>query len=96
VLAARQSEPDYRAGDDGTVPIRRLLGRNGKVRPSRRFDTIARDERIGSLRADGLTVRAIATEVGCSVGTVHRVLKSVRYQHYWPKGREIHLRKNSQ
>lgn len=35
-----------------------------------------RDEEIRSLRAGGQTVRAIADEVGCSVGTVHRVLSS--------------------
>ncbi|QGW56922.1 helix-turn-helix domain-containing protein [Corynebacterium pseudotuberculosis] len=27
--------------------------------------------------AKGLTMRAIATEIGCSVGTVHRYSKSV-------------------
>lgn len=31
----------------------------------------ARHERIRALRAEGMTYRAIAAEVGCSIGTVH-------------------------
>ncbi|ARX64196.1 Hypothetical protein Cp262_2089 [Corynebacterium pseudotuberculosis] len=33
--------------------------------------------RVQELCAKGLTMRAIATEIGCSVGTVHRYSKSV-------------------
>ncbi|WP_420898503.1 helix-turn-helix domain-containing protein [Cryobacterium lactosi] len=51
------------------------MGLDGKVRPSRRVDTTERDARISELRASGISIRAIATSVGCSVGTVHRVLK---------------------
>lgn len=35
-----------------------------------------RRERIRELRATGMTMRAIATELGCSVGTVHNALKA--------------------
>lgn len=31
--------------------------------------------RVAELRAQGLTMRAIADELGCSVGTVHRYVK---------------------
>lgn len=31
--------------------------------------------RVAELRAQGLTMRAIAKELGCSVGTVHRYAK---------------------
>lgn len=34
-----------------------------------------RHERIRALRAEGLTMRAIAEEIGCSVATVHYALK---------------------
>lgn len=34
-----------------------------------------RREMIRTLRADGLSMRAIADELGCSVGTVHNALK---------------------
>lgn len=33
-----------------------------------------RRERIRELRATGMTMRAIAAELGCSVGTVHNAL----------------------
>lgn len=36
-----------------------------------------RRERIRELRATGMTMRAIATELGCSVGTVHNALKGL-------------------
>jgi transposase len=36
-----------------------------------------RREKIRELRAGGMTMRAIATELGCSVGTVHGALKDV-------------------
>lgn len=35
-----------------------------------------RRERIRTLRVTGMTMRAIAAEVGCSVGTVHNALKT--------------------
>jgi DNA-binding NarL/FixJ family response regulator len=50
------------------------LGRDGKLRPDRRIDTTQRDALILKLRAEGKSLRAIATEAGCSVGTVHRVI----------------------
>lgn len=34
-----------------------------------------RRRKIRELREDGLSMRAIAAEVGCSVGTVHNALK---------------------
>lgn len=36
-----------------------------------------RRERIRELRETGLSYRAIAAEIGCSVGTVHNALKAV-------------------
>lgn len=36
----------------------------------------ARHERIRELRDKGLSYRAIAAEVGCSIGTVHNALKN--------------------
>jgi DNA-binding NarL/FixJ family response regulator len=50
------------------------LGLDGKWRPNRRFDTTRRDRRIVLIRSTGKSMRAIAAEIGCSVGTVHRVL----------------------
>jgi DNA-binding NarL/FixJ family response regulator len=35
-----------------------------------------RDDRIRELRAGGWSMREIAAEVGCSVGTVHYVINS--------------------
>lgn len=47
-----------------------------------RADYLARaDEKrrkVAELRAQGLTMRAIAAEIGCSVGTVHRYVKEAR------------------
>lgn len=37
-----------------------------------------RGEEILALRATGMTMRAIAAEVGCSVGTVHRHIAAAR------------------
>lgn len=34
--------------------------------------------RVRELRAQGLSMRAIATEIGCSVGTVHRYVKEAQ------------------
>ena len=37
---------------------------------------LARQERIRQLREQGLSYRAIAAEVECSIGTVHNALKA--------------------
>jgi DNA-binding transcriptional regulator YhcF (GntR family) len=76
VQRARAHAADYQTAEDGTITVGRTIGLDGKLRPSRRFDTTARDNRIRELGAGGRSVRAIAAEVGCSVGTVHRVLKT--------------------
>lgn len=60
--------------DDGSIQVPTRTGLDGKRRPGRRFDTTYRDQQIGQLRHDGQTVRQIATNLGCSVGTVHRTL----------------------
>ena len=53
--------------------------RNWTAEP--RADYIARADdkraRVQELRAKGLSMRAIAAEIGCSVGTVHRYVKEV-------------------
>lgn len=51
------------------------LGIDGKWRPNTRTDTTDRDTRIAVLHKDGLSMREIAADTGCSVGTVHRVLR---------------------
>jgi hypothetical protein len=76
VLRELQSDPDYQPDQDGTISVGWSVGLDGKKRPNRRFNTTARDTRIHELRTAGQSVRAIASDVGCSVGTVHRVLKS--------------------
>jgi DNA-binding NarL/FixJ family response regulator len=53
------------------------LGRDGKLRPDRRFDTTRRDAEIIELHDQGVSMREIAAKVGCSVGTVHRVIKKL-------------------
>ena len=50
------------------------LGLDGKWRPNRRVDNTSRDRNIVGLRATGRSMRDIAAEIGCSVGTVHRVI----------------------
>lgn len=40
-------------------------------------DAQKRRESIRELRKTGMSMRAIATEVGCSVGTVHNALKTI-------------------
>lgn len=52
-----------------------VVGLDGKVRPSRRLDTAGRDAEIRRLRSAEVSMRAIAAAVGCSLGTVHRVLR---------------------
>jgi transposase len=51
-----------------------IMGRDGKRRPDRRCDTSTRDARIIGLRHEGYSLREIASEVSCSVGTVHRIV----------------------
>jgi DNA invertase Pin-like site-specific DNA recombinase len=58
------------------VTVELTKGLDGKIRPSRRVDTSDRDEHIRKLRREGATIRAIAAEIGCSVGTVHRVIEN--------------------
>jgi hypothetical protein len=58
------------------------LGRDGKLRPDRRLDTSERDAEIYRLYAKGddlgsMSMREIAAKVGCSVGTVHRIIKKL-------------------
>jgi DNA-binding NarL/FixJ family response regulator len=52
-----------------------MTGADGKTRPSRQFDTAARDDWIREQYAAGKSMRAIAAEGQCSVGTVHRVVR---------------------
>jgi DNA-binding Lrp family transcriptional regulator len=71
VLKLTRAEPD----EDGMILVGKTLGLDGKVRPDRLVDTTDRDARIvRAYREEGKAMRAIASEVGCSVGTVHRVL----------------------
>jgi transposase len=51
-----------------------VISRNGHRYPGRRVDTTERDARIRRMRAQGAIMRVIAQEVGCGIGTVHRVL----------------------
>jgi DNA invertase Pin-like site-specific DNA recombinase len=67
-----------RAQESGRIPYG--PGLDGKQRPLIRYDTSERDEVIRERRMAGLSVRAIAAEVGVSVGTVHRVLVNARSQ----------------
>ncbi len=73
----RQRSPEYQADDDGMVTVERVRGRDGKLRPDRAVDTTQRDKQIFRLYyRDHKSMRAVAAELGCSVGTVHRVLNS--------------------
>jgi len=47
------------------IYVRECLGLDGKVRPSRRFDTTERDARIRELRAAGRSVRGL--RFACSI-----------------------------
>lgn len=68
----RANPPD----ENGMILVRQTVGRDGRMRPDRRCDTTGRDALIRQRRAEGKSVRAIAAEVSCSVGTVHRVIKA--------------------
>ena len=70
----RAGNPNYDGDEDGVIEVSKVQGLDGKIRPSRRYDTTDRDQTIRRLRAEGKPLRTIATDVGCSVGTVHRVL----------------------
>jgi hypothetical protein len=50
-------------------------GADGKLHPQRHYDTTLRDAKIIELHDHKKSMRAIAAAVGCSVGTVHRVIK---------------------
>jgi hypothetical protein len=65
----------YGPDEHGKIFAWKATGLDGRKRLNRRVDTTGRDELIRKLRVDGQPVRAIAAEVGCSAGTVHRVLK---------------------
>jgi IS30 family transposase len=67
----RKRRTDYRPNDDGTVMSK---GLDGKLRPAQQVDTTDRDKRIRKLHRAKMPMRAIAAEIGCSVGTVHRVI----------------------
>lgn len=74
----RAAAQDYAAAEDGTILVGWTMGVDGKLRPSRRVDTTARDEEVLRLRADGASIRAIAAKLECSPGTVHRVLSHAK------------------
>jgi hypothetical protein len=61
--------------DQGMIRASVGFGLDGKTRLNRRVDTTERDTRIRDLRSGGKSMRAIAAEVGCSVGTVHRIIR---------------------
>ncbi|HWS94470.1 MAG TPA: hypothetical protein VN255_01170 [Mycobacterium sp.] len=50
--------------------IDRITGRDGKIYPRRSDPQLP--ARIRTLRKAGATIREIAAELGCSVGTAHR------------------------
>lgn len=50
----------------------RVLGQDGKSYPARPDPELP--ARVRELRAGGLSIRGIADRLGCSIGTVHRVL----------------------
>jgi IS30 family transposase len=74
VLRHRQRRDDYHPDDDGMITVGMTKGLDGKLRPSRQVDTRDRDNQIRKLHREGQSMRGIAKDVGCSVGTVHRVI----------------------
>ena len=52
----------------------------------------SRREKIRELRATGLSMRAIAAEVGCSVGTVHNALTPPAQPQVAGQGGHVHER----
>jgi hypothetical protein len=69
-LPTPERQPAVRVRRD---PAQWITGLDGKHYP-RRTGGIRRDRQIVLLRSGGTPIRSIASEVGCSVGTVHRVL----------------------
>lgn len=65
-----------RVDKDGRAVVWKARGIDGKVRPSRRLDNRERDALIVQRRQAGDSLRTIALAADCSVGTVHRVLKT--------------------
>jgi AraC-like DNA-binding protein len=41
-----REQPGYAPAEDGTIGVRKSFGRDGRRRPNRRFDTVARDAKI--------------------------------------------------
>lgn len=73
----RVTEPDELPAFRALLCRDRTIGRNGRSYPARQA-AVERDKSIRELRAEGLSVRQIAERAGCSVGTVHRVVKGVQ------------------
>lgn len=71
----RANDPNYDGDQEGAIEVGKAVGLDGRIRPSRRYDTTERDARIRALREEGKLIRTIAEEVGVSIGTVHRVIK---------------------
>jgi transposase len=67
---------------EGELIVPYWVGLDGKARPARKFDTSGRDALIIRLRTEGKSLRAIATAAKCSVGTVHRVTKSIETKNH--------------
>jgi DNA-binding NarL/FixJ family response regulator len=57
-----------------TGGLRRIEGRDGKQYPAHGRNATYRAEDVMTLRDAGLSMRAIATRLRCSVGTVHRII----------------------
>lgn len=73
---ARMKQQANPVAADGTVAVTWVEGLDNRKRPSRPLDTAERDARIIELFRDGESTRAISANAGCSVGTVHRVIKA--------------------
>jgi DNA invertase Pin-like site-specific DNA recombinase len=79
-IAAVLKELEKWTDENGAIPVGKVLGLDGKLRPRHRVDTTERDARIRQLRSSGVSLRAIAESVECSVGTVHRVVNIDDYR----------------
>jgi IS30 family transposase len=78
VMSDIKSADGYAPNEDGMIEVGKVMGIDGKVRPSRRIDTSRRDTLIRELFTAGHSMRSIALQVGCSVGTVHRTIAGDR------------------
>jgi DNA invertase Pin-like site-specific DNA recombinase len=67
----------YEPDEHGMIRAWKAPGLDGKERLNRQVDTTDRDTHIRKLRATGKSIRAIAVETRCSVGTVHRVINRI-------------------